>query len=108
MDGSGHIELQQNEIIPVIFSINLLEGNAFFLNTRMFGDGMKSRDAQKDLGHHITQDHNHAHVKTPPIVVIMTSGGCYGKWSQQKVLVIAHVFPWEVVQRTWFRCHVDS
>jgi hypothetical protein len=99
------VNLKQDIVIPVVFSVDLFEGNAVLLYPRMLRQCMDSTDTDKDLSHKVPQCDHGAHMGTPIVAIIMASQSRHSKGCQQQVLVVAHVLPWELVQQSRIRRH---
>lgn len=106
VDSRCDIDLQQDIVVPVIFSVDLFEGNTVLLYPGMLRHGMDSTDTDKDLSHDVAEDDHRAHMGTPVVAIIMTGQGRQGEGCQQQVLVVSHVLPGELVQQSWIRRHL--
>ena len=105
VDESCSVELQDEEIIPVVLTIDLFVLNPVCLYPCMFRQGMNSRQTDEHLSNQIATGCDRHHVKAPVISIIISRGGCPDERSQQQILERTHSGPRPLVQHSRIRRH---
>jgi len=86
MNQRSNINLQDDEIIPIILSIDLLVFDPICLYPGVLRNCMNARNTDEKLGDEVPNGGRQKHVSCPIIFVVVSCQSSDGKGSQQEIL----------------------
>ena len=91
----------------MVLPIHLLKLDPFPLYSRLLRYRVYSRQGYEKLRHDVPRQNYHAHVKVPPVVVVVFGGheAAIDHGKIDGVLHLAHFRPREIVRETRSGCH---
>mmetsp|Transcript_39454 Transcript_39454/g.97690 ORF Transcript_39454/g.97690 Transcript_39454/m.97690 type:complete len:478 (-) Transcript_39454:440-1873(-) len=100
-----HYRLEDDEVVPVVFPVHLLEVYPLGLDLRVLRDGVDAAQGYPELRVHVADGDDHNHVERPAVGVVQPEGHRGGEGREEQVLEAAHVLPRELVPRSRLQRH---
>ena len=102
----GHDDgLQDDEVVPVVLAVDLLEVDALGLNFRVLRDVVHAAQGYPELRVHVPQGGDREHVERPVVAVVLPERHGGDERDEQQVLERAHVLPRELVPEAGLERH---